>query len=485
MAKEVAELTDFDLILPEEVKSDLFTHLFPGDGDEHGAVLTAGVVHTERGIRLLGRELFLAEEGIDYVPGNHGYRMLTPRFVMEKSLSCRDRKLAYLAIHNHGDARNVGFSDVDLASHERGYPALVDILSGQPAGALVFTRRAVAGDLWLPTGERATLRACRIVGCSTERLYPSPPQPRPNADPTYDRQARLFGDRGQSILSSAKVGVIGGGGVGALLALLLSRLGVGHLVVVDPDRIDITNLSRVPGATRFDARTWLTSDGHPEWLQRLGRRISTRKVNILRRVARRANPAVRFEGIFGDVVDDEIAMRLRDCDFLFLAADTHQARLVFNALVHQYLIPGLQVGSKITIDNCSGDIVDVFSVVRPVVPDAGCLWCAKLINQSRLAEESLGEEDRIRQRYVEEAPAASVITLNGIGASHAANEFLFSWLGLKEPNTAKPYWFYHPLEQEEKMMKPLRRENCPECGSGMSSRRARGDSVDLPTRQFS
>ena len=201
-------------------------------------------------------------------------------------------------------------------------------------------------------------------------------------DLTYDRQAQLFGDRGQSLLHGAKVGIIGTGGVGALLVLYMARLGVGHLVAVDPDRIDVTNLSRIPGATRFDARTWLTADGRPEWLQEFGRRISARKVDIMRRFARRANRDVRFEAIFGNVVDDAIAMKLRDCDFLFLAADTDQARLVFNALVHQYLIPGVQVGSKVEVDKASGKINDVFSVVRPVVPDSGCLWCAHLINSN-------------------------------------------------------------------------------------------------------
>ena len=262
----------------------------------------------------------------------------------------------------------------------------------------------------------------------------------------------------------------------------MARLGVGHMVVVDPDRIDITNLSRVPGATRFDARTWLTAGGRPQWLQRFGRRISARKVDIMQRVARRANRDIRFEGIFGDVVDDAVAMQFRDCDFLFLAADTHQARLVFNSLVHQYLIPGVQVGSKVSVDKVSGEINDVFSVVRPVIPDSGCLWCAKLIDRARLAEESQPKEERERQRYIEEVPAPSVVTLNGIGASHAANEFLFSWTGLRLPVSEELYLYYRPREKKEMMPKPLRKEACTECGMGTESRRARGDSTDLPTR---
>ena len=482
MAKKVAGVIDFDLILPAKLKSGLFAHLFPGDGDEHGAIISAGVVHTDRGLRLLARDLFLAEDGVDYIPGERGYRMLTPRFVMEKFLNCRDQKLAYLAIHNHGEGESVGFSEVDLASHERGYPALVDILQGQPVGALVFAKHAVAGDLWLPSGGRATLREGRAVGGSIERLYPNPPPAPLGVDLTYDRQARLFGDRGQSLLNDAKIGIIGAGGVGALLVIYMARLGVGHMVVVDPDRIDITNLSRVPGATRFDARTWFTANGRPEWLQRLGRRISTRKVDIMRRVARRANRDIRFEGIFGNVVDDAVAMQFRDCDFLFLAADTHQARLVFNSLVHQYLIPGVQVGSKVSVDKVSGEINDVFSVVRSVIPDSGCLWCAKLIDQARLAEESLPEEERERLRYIEEVPAPSVVTLNGIGASHAANEFLFSWTGLRLPTSDELYLYYRPRERKEMTPKPLRKDACTECGMGTESRRARGDSTDLPTR---
>ena len=474
-------MTDFDLILPAKLKNGLFTHLFPGDGDEHGAVISAGVVHTDRGLRLLAKDLFLAKDKVDYVPGERGYRMLTPRFVMERACNCRDQDLAYLAVHNHGGSDSVGFSETDLASHERGYPALVDILNGPPVGALVFAKRAVAGDLWLSDGRRAVLREGRVVGSCIERLYPTPPPIPAGVDSTYDRQVRLFGDRGQSLLNGAKVGIIGAGGVGSLLVLYLARLGVGHLVVVDPERIDITNLSRIPGATRLDARSWLTADGRPEWLRKFGHRISTPKVKIMQRVTRRANRNIRFEGIFGNVVDDAIAMRLRDCDYLFLAADSQQSRLVFNALVHQYLIPGVQVGSKVHVDK-TGKVNDVFSVVRPVIPDFGCLWCAKIIPRYRLSEESRTDEDRKRQQYIEEVPAPSVVTLNGIGASHAANEFLFSWTGLRLPTLEELYLFYYPRERREKMMDPSRSENCTECGTETESRRARGDSVELPTQ---
>ena len=253
-------IRDFDLIIPETLKAALFEHLF-ADGDEHGAVLSAGVVRSDRGLRLLARQLFVAQDGTDYIPGRRGYRMLTPRFVGARARHCRDAGLAYLAVHNHGGTDSVDFSSTDLASHERGYAALLDIVNGPPVGALVFAERAAAADLWLRNGQRLPLGECRVVGRSVERLYSSPRTAPAHADAMYDRQARLLGSIGQALLRNTKVGVIGVGGVGSWLVGNLAHLGVGHIVIADPDRIEDTNVPRVLGATRFHARTLLTDRG--------------------------------------------------------------------------------------------------------------------------------------------------------------------------------------------------------------------------------
>lgn len=224
------------LRLTEAMWVELEQHLFSGDRDEHGAVIGASVVDTARGCRLLGRKLYLATDGTDYVPGQRGYRMLTPDFVRRCALTCADDGLAYLAIHNHSGVDNVAFSSDDMASHRRGYPALLDILDGPPVGALVFARRAVAGDIWLSPSHQVELDHAVVVGRSQQILYPSPRRPA-DADPQYDRQVRLFGDRGQDILSAQKVGIVGAGGAGSLINEYLARLGVAHFVVIDPERV--------------------------------------------------------------------------------------------------------------------------------------------------------------------------------------------------------------------------------------------------------
>lgn len=240
---------DWSLTIPRHLAERLFAHLFPGDDDEHGAVIQAGIVRSPSGLRLLARDVVLARDGIDYVPGKRGYRMLTGRFVTEQAVRCRNEGFAYLAVHNHGGRDSVAFSGDDLASHRRGYPALLDVMRGRPVGALVFAENAVAGSLWLSASEQLELSAARVLGPTIRTLHPAPPPPPPGRAEEYDRQARLFGDRGQDVLGGLTVGVIGAGGAGSLIVEYLARLGVGRIIVADPDYIDLTNVPRVTGST--------------------------------------------------------------------------------------------------------------------------------------------------------------------------------------------------------------------------------------------
>jgi hypothetical protein len=59
------------LHIAEPLFERLRRHLFPGDRDEHGAVILAGLAASARGMRLLAREVVLARDGVDYVPGRH------------------------------------------------------------------------------------------------------------------------------------------------------------------------------------------------------------------------------------------------------------------------------------------------------------------------------------------------------------------------------------------------------------------------------
>lgn len=465
----------------------LHDHLFPGDGDEHGAALLCGLAQGRRGPRLLVRDAVLAVDGTDYLPGTRGYRNLTGEFVTPLIRRARDEHLVYVGVHNHGGGTSVGFSDLDLASHERGYPTLLR-MARMPVGGLVLADAAVAGDVWLPDGGRVELGRTVVAGPRFDVFTAAPDPTIPAVAARFDRQALLYGARGQAILRDAKVAIVGAGGVGMLLVQLLARLGVGHLVVVDPERVDPTNLPRLPEATRLDAMDYLDRDGMPALVRRLGRRLASPKIRVAHRIGRRADRTITIDDIAGDIADDDVARRILDCDFIFLAADTMLARNVVNQIAYQYLIPTLQVGSKPVITEKTGKVQDVFGIVRTLGTAPGCLACNGLIDPVRLSEETLGDPIQVaNQRYVDDPDvhAPSVITLNAMSAGWAANDFMQFMVGIGRPADGFRVLRTSPVNNTAPhvtVIDPEPSEACYVCGDLVGSARSQGDGIELPTR---
>jgi hypothetical protein len=442
---------DFDVIS---------NHLFPEDHDEHGAVLLAGTSCVGGQLTLCVREVHLAREGSDYVQGTIGYRALAPQFIHRLITRARDERLVYLAVHNHGSDREVGFSSIDYHSHARGYPALLQIARGMPVGALVFGHRSLQADIWLTDGTRLELDEAVVVGNTIQRLAPSPKRAVPDTADSYDRQIRMFGKAGQALLANCRVGIIGLGGIGSLVAEYLARLGVGEFCLVDDDCVEASNLSRIVGASASDA------------LDRIA------KVTVAERLILQGNDRARVTRVAKDVAKESAAKELVSCDYLFLAADSMRARLVFNAVVHQYFIPGVQLGSKIRSDP-AGALVEVMSANRPVRPGTGCLWCNQLIDANELAKEAKTDEERKAQAYGVGEPNPSVISLNAISAAHAVNDFLLDYLGLRPERATLYYEHFHLLKAKHSLVEPRRDKECSEC-SRIGLRYGRGDSVALP-----
>ena len=432
---------EWSLTLPPLLWADLTNHLFQEDGTEHGAVLLAGRAESPRGPRLLARHLLLAFDGTDYVAGRYGHRALTPSFVREAAVRARDERLAYLAVHCHAGLDHVGFSEVDLASHQRGYPALVQI-TDQIVGGLVFTPHAAAGDLWLPDGTRTQLAEVVIPAGNLLRLRPTPTAAAAASDSRWDRQARLFGDLGQRTLRRLRVAV-----VGSILVELLARLGVGHLVLIDHDTVDKTNLPRLLGAESDDI-------GKPKTL-------------LAARNARHANPDIQLTTIQTRVEDPATRRALTGCDWIFLAADSHAARHWVNAIVHQHLIPATQAGVKIPVAG-DGTVGMVHAATRFLAPGSGCLWCNQLIDATELAIEMLPDHERDLARYVDDVPAPSVIALNNLAAAEAADHFMLAVTGLHTDDRDLGWVIHRPRNRDRDLQNPRQDPSCRWCTSAGS-----------------
>lgn len=470
-----------ELRLTGSQRDQLLRHMYPGDDEEHGAVLACGLSRSRRGTRLLVRQVFIARDGVDFITSKVAYRALSAEFVARTSDFCREGGFVWLSAHNHGPGDSVAFSAADRSSHARLYPSL-EHFTKRPVGALVFADQAVAGELRFD-GARERLDRATVLGDQIEWLYPSRPPLPAGVPPTWHRQALLLGARGQDLLRRLKVVVIGAGGAGSIVALQLARLGIGELVVIDPDRISVSNLSRIPGSTRLDALAWLAESRRAR-AKAIAERFARPKVKVIGREARRANPRGIYRGLHANVTRHDVAHELLDADFVFCATDTMTSRLLVNVIAHQFMVPAIQLGAKVPVDEATGEVGIIHLPVRPITVDGGCLDCAGAISQRLLHLESLGEDDRRRHRYVDDLDVeeASVISLNTETAGRAVTDFLFMVCGLHMPGTRLTHQMLEPRERQLMAALFERDPHCPYCSTAPNSRFALGDARAVPTR---
>jgi hypothetical protein len=447
----------------------LLAHLHPGDDDEHAAFLYAGETAAPGGRRLLMRRVVPVADR-DFGPSDRGgYRQVAAQALARAAIECEVEGLRLVWAHSHpGSERHVGFSGPDRSTHERAHPHIIDMTGGKPVTSLVLGTKSVAGEVWMPRGQVAELDHLDVVGARTERLTAAP-RPTGRAAARFARQVLMFGPAGQEALRGMTIGVVGAGGGGSLLVQSLAHLGVGRIVIVDFDRIDVTNLSRIVGATPKDARR---------------RRL---KVDVLKRLVRTIDPEIEVTAVAGDVTYAQDAAVLLGCDYLFSATDTHFARFAVNAICHQYLIPGAQIGAKVVTDD-EGAVQLAYAMHRPIDLGGACLECGGAIDSDALRREQLGDAERRAQVYVD-APAGSdvvdpsVITLNSAAASMAMLDFQLSATGMFPLRTRLGQRLYHAPERA------LRgRDVRPHPGCRWCDRHAdggafgRGDDYPLPLR---
>ncbi len=129
----------------------------------------------------------------------------------------------------------------------------------------------------------------------------------------YSRQMMLpeIDAAGQEALSDARVLIVGLGGLGSPVSIYLASAGVGHLVLVDFDKVDISNLQRQIVHTTPDVGR-LKTDSAKEHLQAI-------------------NPEIKIDCIDHALATDELLSEATKANVIVDASDNFQTRFALNA----------------------------------------------------------------------------------------------------------------------------------------------------------
>lgn len=146
------------------------------------------------------------------------------------------------------------------------------------------------------------------------------PRDQTNVPDRYARQ-RLIPSWNQEALAAATILVAGAGALGNEVIKNLALLGVGHVLILDRDRIEESNLSRTVLFRPADVGAW--------------------KAQVAATAARAMNPAMRVTEVVGDIRRVLGLGRVHRCTLVLGCLDNQGARLLLNRMCMAAGVPYL------------------------------------------------------------------------------------------------------------------------------------------------
>jgi len=391
----------------------VYSHLMPGDGKEAVGIILCGQHYSEGKCILLAKEFHPishdhCERGGDYV---HWKTELIIHLLEKAS----KENLSILKIHSHPGWYDK-FSWVDDESDSKLFPCVYGWMdSDQPHGSCVMLPdgeifgRVVSVDAEYVSFSRILLAGHEI------KIWPRILRDDKIVNNEVSlRNRQTLGDGTAALLKSMRIGVVGASGTGSPVIEQLSRLGVGELVLCDPDIVELKNLNRILNTTLDHAKK------------------KQKKVEVIAEAIKKMgldlNVIIHSENLYNS---KEALNDLAGCDAVFGCMDSIDGRHLLNQLATFYIIPYFDLGIKIEADG-QGGIEQINGVIHYLQPSGSSLlsrgsYSLKTLEAAGLKRRNPQEfERRLKEKYIVNLPVdrPAVISINMQVASTAINEFL-------------------------------------------------------------
>jgi len=241
----------------------------------------------------------------------------------------------------------------------------------------------------------------------------------------FDRNVLLFGQQGQDRLRAKRVAVVGVGGLGTHVLQQLALLGVGGLVIIDREELDISNKNRYVGSLHVDPVPGLP------------------KVDLGERLILAIDPTIQVTKIKDTFISEAGFAVLKQADCVFGSMDREGCRLILNEFCAAYERPYFDLATEIV----PGEKLVFGGRVCCAIDGGGCISCLGVLDVAE-AQRDLsgpsGQQDRkvvygVKMEALAQA-GPSVVSLNGVVASLAVTEFMVWATGLREPKRLLTYY---------------------------------------------
>lgn len=159
----------------------------------------------------------------------------------------------------------------------------------------------------------------------------------------YEALKERHGEELQEKFSAAKVAICGLGGLGSNIAVSLARAGIGKLILIDFDRVDITNLHRQQYKTN---------------------QIGRYKTEALSENLQEIAPYVLLEAHTVRITEDNAVELLKDADIICEAFDDAETKAMLTNLVLEVIPEKYLVAASGMAGLCSANTIKTRKVTN-------------------------------------------------------------------------------------------------------------------------
>ena len=293
---------------------------------------------------------------------------------------------------------------------------------GQLVAALVLGFGPAAGRwegvVW-NRGRQRSLAGFHLIGPGMRHISRRPANDNPQVSPRWSRTRGALGNAVWRQVRSSRVAVIGASRNGSVAATTFAMLGVGELLLVDPDREEIHNLDATLGAT-------------PAGLGRA-------KVVNRRRALQRIRPDLVVDTLPVSFPHPDVIERLRGFDLVCTCVDHDAARLGAAMVVNDLCLVHLDIGAGVFVAEAGSDRI-LGADIRLLLPGQACVGClGGLRNLDEARYEVAGPPGSLRRGPPvtwQEQRAGSLVTVNSV----ACNLGIQMWLDLLRGTVTESRW---------------------------------------------
>jgi molybdopterin/thiamine biosynthesis adenylyltransferase len=307
----------------------------------------------------------------------HGNASFNPQYFERVCDIALAEKCGIAFLHSHPGPGWQGMSGDDIKAEQKIMGAVAALTDLSLVGMTVGSDGTWSARMWEHiTGKQFERRWCHTVRSVGRRLQVSFNDtlvPRPVFQDLFQRTVSVWGEAGHAELARLRVGILGLGSVGSMVAEALSRMGLGRFVLIDFDEVQRHNLDRLLIATRSD--------------------IGKLKIYTAKRRIFKSSTAAQTDitAIPYSVAEEEGYRAALDCDVLFSCVDRPRARSILNHFAYAHLIPVIDGGIEVRFKG--GKFSGVDWQLQTVAPGRPCLECLGAFNSGDVSTEIAGKLD--------------------------------------------------------------------------------------------